>query len=398
MKKTVYSLISGLLLLLVCFCNCKAEELNESELYARSACLLDADTGRVLYAKDGDVQLPMASTTKIMTCILALENGHANDLVTASQNAASQPKVHMGVETGEQFLLNDLLYALMLESDNDAAVMIAEHIAGSEEAFAEKMNLKAKEIGCQSTYFITPNGLDEEDAYGVHSTTAVELAKILKYCIMDSKEKDLFLEITRTPSYTFWNNSHTKMYQCTNHNSFLNMMEGALTGKTGFTQDAGYCYVGALRSGDKTFIVALLACGWPNNKGYKWSDTRKLMNYGLNNYFVKDIFEQKELGKVIVENGQGERLGAVAETGLEYGSAIENMTFPLLVREDEKVEIIYDLPEKLEAPVRKGQQVGSVSYYIDGVLLKTYPVFAQKEIKQIDYDWCLEKIREAYNM
>ena len=170
------------------------------------------------------------------------------------------------------------------------------------------MNLKAAEIGCTATHFVTPNGLDAEDEYGVHSTTARDLALILRYCIMESPQKDLFLEITRTPSYTFWNNGHTKMYNCTNANAFLGMMDGALTGKTGFTADAGYCYVGALQWEGKTFIVSLLACGWPSNKGYKWSDIRKLMTYALQNYEYRDVFDESPLPVLPVENGQYEEL------------------------------------------------------------------------------------------
>ena len=172
-------------------------QLSESELYARSACLMDADSGRVLYSKNSEQKLPMASTTKIMTCILALEDGRMDDLVTVSAYAASQPKVHMGAKTGEQFYLQDLLYALMLNSDNDAAVMIAEQVGGSVEGFAEKMNLKARELGCDDTYFITPNGLDAENKNGIHSTTAKDLARILRYCIMESPKKAEFLDLKR---------------------------------------------------------------------------------------------------------------------------------------------------------------------------------------------------------
>ena len=309
MRKILTSLLLMFFLFMGRNVCCQADEISESELYARSACLMDADSGRVLFEKEAETQLPMASTTKIMTCILALEQGSAQDLVTVSARAAGQPRVHMGAEEGEQFLLGDLLYALMLNSDNDAAVMIAEHVGGSVEGFAEKMNLKAAEIGCTATHFVTPNGLDAEDEYGVHSTTARDLALILRYCIMESPQKDLFLEITRTPSYTFWNNGHTKMYNCTNANAFLGMMDGALTGKTGFTADAGYCYVGALQWEGKTFIVSLLACGWPSNKGYKWSDIRKLMTYALQNYEYRDVFDESPLPVLPVENGQYEELG-----------------------------------------------------------------------------------------
>ena len=379
---------------------CRAAEIKESELYARSACLMDADSGRILYGKEETNQLPMASTTKIMTCILALEHGHADELVTVSEHAARQPKVHLGASVGEQFLLHDLLYALMLNSDNDAAVMIAEHIGGSVESFADMMNKKAVEIGCENTYFITPNGLDAEDEKGVHSSTAADMAKILRYCIMESPQREMFLEITQMPSYTFWNNSHTKTYNCTNHNAFLGMMDGALTGKTGFTADAGYCYVGALRQDGKTLIVSLLACGWPNNKNYKWSDTRKLMNYGLKNYSYQDIFQKKEFENIPVQEGQypGMEIGEQADTPIGYGVEQDQISFPLLLRKEEKIEVKYELPEVLKAPVREGQQVGKASYYLDGVLLREYPIFAKRQVEVRDCGWCLKKVEEEYKI
>lgn len=397
-------ILTGLLLLLFLLIGknavCQAEEISDSELYARSACLMDADSGRVLYGKEEETQLPMASTTKIMTCILALEQGRAQDLVTVSERAAGQPRVHMGASEGEQFLLGDLLYALMLNSDNDAAVMIAEHIGGSVEGFAEKMNLKAAEIGCTATHFVTPNGLDAADEYGVHSTTARDLALILRYCIMESPQKDLFLEITRTPSYTFWNNSHTKMYNCTNANAFLGMMDGALTGKTGFTADAGYCYVGALQWEGKTFIVSLLACGWPSNKGYKWADTRKLMTYALQNYAYREVFDDSPLPEVPVENGQYEELqiGEEAMTDLTYGDFADQLSLELLLREDEQVEVVRELPESLEAPVREGEQVGCVRYLLNGQVMKEYPVFASRTVEKKDFAWCLRKVEENYRL
>ena len=139
------------------------------KLNAQSAVLADGLTGRVLYGKGEDTIRPMASTTKIMTCILALELGNPDDVVTATKEAAGQPKVHLGVQSGQTFYLKDLLYSLMLESHNDAAVMIAEHIGGSVPGFARLMNEKAKALGCENTYFITPNGLDakETDEAGV---------------------------------------------------------------------------------------------------------------------------------------------------------------------------------------------------------------------------------------
>ncbi|MBS6195596.1 MAG: D-alanyl-D-alanine carboxypeptidase [Clostridiales bacterium] len=400
MRKFCLCILAALCLLTGFPLLCSAAELNESELYARSACLLDADSGRVLYGKEASQPMPMASTTKIMTCILALEAERGEELVTVSANAASQPRVHMGAGEGEQFLLNDLLYALMLNSDNDAAVMIAEHIAGTVEEFAGMMNRKVEEIGCEQTHFVTPNGLDGEDEEGVHSTTAVDLARIMRYCITDSPQKEMFLQITRTPSYTFWNNGHTRMYNCTNHNAFLGMMDGALTGKTGFTADAGYCYVGALQWEGKTLIVSLLACGWPNNKGYKWADTKKLMTYGLQNYTYRDIFEHKELGSLPVEGGQYEEMaiGETARTPIGYHTDQSEISFPLLLRQDEQIRVEYQIPEKLKAPVNEGQLIGKVQYFLGEELLKEYPVYAEKQVDVLDFSWCLKKIGEEYKV
>ena len=165
------------------------------DLYAKSAILIDADTGRVLYEKNGYEKLSIASTTKIMTCIIALEYGNLKDVFTVSRYAASMPKVKLGVTSNEQYVLKDLLYALMLESDNDAAVVIAEGIGGSVENFASLMNQKARDLGCYNTNFVTPNGLDDEN----HYSTAYVLALIGRYAI----KNPAFLEISNTASYSF---------------------------------------------------------------------------------------------------------------------------------------------------------------------------------------------------
>ena len=169
------------------------------ELRARAAVLMDGDTGRILYGKNQDQTLPMASTTKIMTCILALENASLDDVVEVSSYAASMPDVQLNIREGEQYRLGDLLYSLMLESHNDTAAAIAEHVAGTREAFADMMNQKARDIGCRDTFFITPNGLDAEDpdTGRIHSTTAAELAGILRYCLFQSPEREGFLQVTR---------------------------------------------------------------------------------------------------------------------------------------------------------------------------------------------------------
>jgi len=161
-------------------------------LHAQSAVLMDADSGRIIFGKNETEIRPMASTTKIMTCILALEEADPEQICVVSQAASAQPKVRLGAPKGTEFRLNDLLYSLMLESHNDSAVMIAEAIAGSAEAFARRMNDKAREIGCKDTYFITPNGLDRvqtlpDGTQKAHATTAEDLARIMRYCITQSR-------------------------------------------------------------------------------------------------------------------------------------------------------------------------------------------------------------------
>ena len=187
-----------------------AQAAEVQELYALSAVLMDGETGRVLYGKEAYRARPNASTTKVMTCILALELGNGDDYVQVSKEAASQPQTHLGMKEGQQFYLEDLLYSLMLKSHNDTAVAIAEHIGGSVKKFAALMNQKAKELGCTDTHFVTPNGLDGEDEGGRHHTTARDLALIMAYAVKNST----FVHITQTRDYTFSDIAGKKYYTC----------------------------------------------------------------------------------------------------------------------------------------------------------------------------------------
>lgn len=353
--------------------------ISDNDLHALSAVLMDGGNGRILYDKAGEEVRANASTTKILTCILALEYGDLNDTVVVSSYAAKMPDVQLNIREGEKYKLKDLLYSLMLESHNDSAVAIAEHIGGSVEQFAALMNQKAKDIGCMKTHFITPNGLDAKDEHGIHGTTAADLARILRYCIKESPQKDTFLMITRTSVYSFTNLSGTRSFTCNNHNAFLNMMDGALTGKTGFTGTAGYCYVGALEQDGKLFIVALLGCGWPGNKTYKWADTKKLMNYGLNNYqehTIKDDILQKTDIPVKYDSShrkQRDKEQAVITWNCSFSET-------LLLREDEQITVRHILPKVLALPLQTGMQIGSVILSIDGKVYGIYPVFITETI------------------
>lgn len=370
------------------------------QLYAQSAVLMDADSGRVLYGKNPEDVLPMASTTKIMTCILALEYGNPEEIVEVSAYAATMPKVKLYVRQGEKYRLKDLLYSLMLESHNDSAVVIAEAVGGSVEGFAAMMNQKARDIGCFDTYFITPNGLDAvvNDSGRIHSTTARDLAKIMAYCVTDSTAREQFLEITRTAGYDFTDAEGKRSFHCNNHNAFLGMMQEALSGKTGFTNNAGYCYVGAVESEGRIFTVALLACGWPNNRNYKWSDMKQLVSYGMDRYHYKDIYEAQEFGDILVENGIDRTSGKPYEDAyvpVKVDDRGETDLSYLLCDQDE-IEVKTQTVRTLQAPVEENAQVGSVSYYLNGDLIRQYPVVTTQSVEACTYRFVCNYIVQTY--
>ena len=373
-------------------------------LYAKSAVLMDADSGRVLYERNGYEQMAMASTTKIMTLIVTLENANLEDTVTVSAYAASMPDVQLNIREGENYRLSDLVYSLMLESHNDSAVAIAEHVGGSVEGFAALMNEKADEIGCENTYYITPNGLDATNGDKFHSTTARDLALVMSYCIKKSPQKETFLTITRTPSHSFSDLSGKRSFSCTNHNAFLGMMTGALSGKTGFTNKAGYCYVGALERDGKTFVVALLACGWPNHKTYKWSDTRTLMEFGITNYNYRSFDEvqipERAYEEVLITGAKSERINGMEAVKVELVDAPEGSRGidGLLMNDEEKITITLHKVKGLSAPVSEGQKVGHISYMVGDEEWKRVDIVTTQEKEAIDFRWCFKMIFDKWSI
>ena len=332
------------------------EEKEKLSLNARAAVLMDADSGRILYGKNETMAFPMASTTKIMTLIVALEHNEPDQIVMASAGASAMPEVRLGVHEGERYRMEDLYYAMMLESFNDAAMMIAEGTVGSVENFAELMNEKAISLGCTQTYFITPNGLDAADEKGVHSSTAEDMAKIMRYAI----DNEDFLKITQTADYSFTDCDRKRSFEVHNKNVLLTMMDGVLSGKTGYTADAGYCYVCAVKKDDRTFIAALLGSGWPPHKGYKWLDVQTLLDYGDKNYRYQTIDISKGVPdrQVHVMNGEHDFAAVRAK----------QTNYRFLLSSEDKVHVESVLPGQLEAPVEAGQSVGSIRIFVNGDL------------------------------
>ena len=361
-----------------------------SELHALSAVLMDGDSGRVLYEKDGKTPLANASTTKVLTCIVALESSPGDDYVQVSQNAASQPEVRLGLQKGEQYYLEDLLYSLMLKSHNDTAVAIAEHCGGTVEGFARMLNRKAKQIGCKDTYFITPNGLDAQDENGKHHTTAEDLALIMRYAIKNKT----FLHISQTRDYTFSEITGKRTFSVHNANALLDMMDGVLAGKTGYTSQAGYCYVCAWEEEGKTFVVSLLGCGWPNHKTYKWSDTKKLLSYGAYNYDYETYWQEPHTSKILVTDGV-ENMQNIGEKVYLRGKCSvtsEDREKEILLKKGEAVTCKTEIPQKVSAPVLKGEKLGRIAYYLDGKLIASYPVYAERSVEKISFKWYTEKV------
>ena len=359
---------------------------DDENLYALSAVLMDGENGRVLYGKEAYKGRPNASTTKVMTCILALELAKGDDYVQVSGNAASQPQTRLGMREGQQFYLEDLLYSLMLKSHNDSAVAIAEHIGGSVEGFAEKMNEKAKELGCKDTHFVTPNGLDGEDEGGIHHTTARDLALIMAYAIKNAT----FVHITQTRDYTFTDISGKKHYSVHNTNAFLDMETGVISGKTGFTGNAGYCYVCAVRQDERLFIVALLGCGWPGNKNYKWSDTKKLLSYGRENYQYVMLPELPQLPEIPVTEAAPGKEDPYPQKSDRSGYPPKQVMLKIHAVLSEKDREKRYLLKKTET------KISTLHAKLNGKELLSCLVTADDKIDRITYKWYVDKVFKDY--
>ena len=334
MKKT--AMLLSLLLLLGAPCPARALEVS-----ARSAVLIEPITGRILYEKNKAEKLPMASTTKIVTAITALEHGDLSDLVVTSKAAANVEGSSIWLAEGEEQTLEDLLYGLMLSSGNDAAIAIAEHIGGSIDNFALLMNQTAREAGAVNSSFQNPNGLDEEG----HYTTAEDLAKITAY----GMKNDLFRKIVATKSHSIPWEGHEWNRTLQNHNKLLRTYDGCDGVKTGFTKKSGRCLVSsATRNGIQLIAVTLNA---PND----WEDHRKMLDEGFSKLTPQTVVsEAMELPSLEVKGGTMDQVAL---------RPAQSLTLPLM--EGDRTEVKLELPNPLEAPVELGQPAGFAQVYLN---------------------------------
>lgn len=326
-------------------------------LGAKAYCLIERETGRILFAENENEMLPMASTTKIMTALLAIENCGMDEMVTAGENAYGVTGTSMYLQRGETLSMKRMLQGLMVRSGNDAAVAIAEHVAGSVDAFAERMNERAQELGIDA-HFVTPNGLDAQG----HAASALAMARLAA----EALGHDEFREIVSTKKVQMpWQGSEYDRV-LTNKNKLLSTYEGATGVKTGYTSKAGRCLVFSAQRDGMELVGAVLNC-------YTWFDSaEKLLDAGFAEYEMRTALEQGEAaGRVRVAGGTEEEAAVVAEGPLRA---------PL--RQHEAYEIVYELPPAVRAPVAAGQEIGRAYLKIkgSGETLAECALIAQRDI------------------
>ncbi len=345
----------------------------EPDIKALGAVLADRASGRILWQKNADKAFAPASTTKIMTAVIALENAELNDKITVTREAALAPKVRLGLKEGEELTVEQLLYALMLRSANDAAVALAVGIGGSTEKFCEKMTEKAALIGCTDTVFVTPNGLDSGD----HHSTPRDMAKIAAYAL-DNPD---FVRIVGTKEVSFSTNKNT--YHLTTTDRFLSEYNGAIGIKTGFTGKAGHCFAGAAERDGIKLVSVVFASGWGSaGKESKWTDTKKLMDYGFDNFKVVQPVKKGEFVKKIEVKG-----GKSAGVDTVFGKDVQT-----LMKNGEKYSVNCDYPAFVNAPVTAGERLGTAKLVIEGETIAEVPIIAATDVKSMSFADYLEYI------
>ena len=352
----------------------QAEEGEQIDSSARSAILIERETGKALLSHNAHEKLPMASTTKVMTALITLEYGGLDEVVTVGRNAYGVPGTSIYLNLGEKITLRDLLYGLMLASGNDAAVAIAEHIGGDVETFCRMMTERASQLGCTDTVFLTPHGLPKDG----HFTTAHDLALIAQ----EAMKHDLFREIvsTRRASIPWEGRSYQRILN--NKNKLLSTYEGATGIKTGYTKAAGRCLVfGAKRDGLEVIGVVLRCSDW-------FDEAARLMDAAFERYEMFTVFDEGETVRVLpVEEGTQETVCILC--GGSLAAAVPKGTIPVLE---------FDLPETVLAGQEEGSVVGEVRLVHDGQTLAAAPLVLGETLAQRDYAYELDRVVRNWNV
>lgn len=330
-----------------------ASEEKDLELNARSCVVLDRNSKKIIFGKNEYNKVKMASTTKIMTATIIIENCDLNQTITVSKKAASTGGSRLGLKIGDKITIRDLLYGLLLCSGNDAAIALAETAGGSVQEFSNMMNNKAKDLGLTNSHFESPHGLDSDN----HYTTAYELALLADYALQNST----FRNIVGTKNYTITINGYPK--NITNTNELLGNLDGVYGVKTGFTNGANRCLVTSCKRGDMDIICVVLGC---DTKNFRTQDSIKLINYTFDNFeyfdvknFINTEFENYKNNKVNLFN-----INKGISNNLETSCSIIGSSI-IPIRKDEKNSLKVDfwLQKNLEAPINENFKIGSFRVY-----------------------------------
>ncbi len=324
---------------------------------AKSAVLIEAESGKVLYQQNAFVRMPMASTTKIMTALVAIESGNIERTVSVSPDAVGIEGSSVYLYPHEKLTLEQLLYALLLESANDAATAIAIEVAGSVESFAALMNQKAEALGLVSTHFTNPHGLDHEE----HYTTAYDLARISAYAL----KNETFRTICSTTRKTIPLKGDEGTRVLVNHNKLLSRYEGAIGIKTGFTKKSGRCLVSAAERDGLTLVAVTLSA--PND----WNDHAAMLDFGFERYERKLLATKGELTLPLsVVGGNTEQV---------LTENVETMSV-MLSRVHGEISYRVEAHQILYAPITRGTEIGRVVYTCDGVDIASSPLVTTTEV------------------
>lgn len=334
----------------------------EPQITADAAILIDSNTGKILYSKNENEKMYPASTTKIMTAILTIENCNLDDTVTVPYEAiASIPSGYSvaALQPGEKLTVNQLLQVLMVHSANDAANVLAYHVADSIESFATMMNTKVSELGLENTHFTNPSGKHDEN----HYTTAYDLSKIMQYCMKNSTFRTLAgLKSCIIPAT---NKYDERIFSSTNEllTASNYYYKYAIAGKTGYTTEAKNCLVSVANKDDLELISVVLGVGlYPNNLSGKFIETVNLFNYGYDNYTIRKLREKDAIATQI-EVGNGTK-----ETRNLDLLISDNIT-ALVKQSDLETEFTpkIELDDNIQAPIAQGKTIGKIIYEIDGI-------------------------------
>ena len=364
-RKIILSVVAFLLLAGILFSSFStlffALKASAENLYtsAVGGCVIEAESGRILFEKNKDKKVPMASTTKIMTAITAIENcENLDEKFEISPKAVGVEGTSLYLRKGDVYSTRDLLFALMLISGNDASVAIAERVAGSTSEFVTLMNELAKKIGANNTHFANTHGLDADG----HYTTAYDLAKITAYAL----NNDTFREIVSTKNTKITNSNGENRY-LKNKNKLLFTLDGCIGVKTGFTNDAGRCLVSAIERNGMRLVCVVLNCG------PMFEESATLLNECANR------FKKVDITSLYNYNNEVEVLDGREKLAKLYTK--EKFFYPLTDKEVESLEIVYMLPKLIEAPLSKDSEVGKIEVFLNKDLLFSEKVYTIEEVK-----------------